>query len=106
MNPNSTTKLDRHVEDLAVTTWWLVEVRSNGIVLRDGPSEDRWPEETFWTPGSRRAAPTLSSGREGNTSFGTSLPSGIPTPSTAGTPPGCTAGRRRPEPAREGKGAS
>jgi hypothetical protein len=49
--PNSTTKLDRHVEDLAVTTWRLVEVRGNGIVLRDGPSDDRWSEETLWAPG-------------------------------------------------------
>jgi hypothetical protein len=48
--PNSTTKLDRLVEDIAVTTWRLVEVCSNGIVLRDGTPEG-WSEETFWVPG-------------------------------------------------------
>ena len=40
----------RIVEDLAVTAWRLVEVRPDGIVLRDGPP-DRWAEETLWVAG-------------------------------------------------------
>jgi hypothetical protein len=40
----------RTVEDLAKTAWHVVEVHSDGLVLRDGPG-DRWSEETFWMQG-------------------------------------------------------
>jgi hypothetical protein len=40
----------RLVEDLAATTWQVLQVLPEGIILRDGPP-DHWSEETLWGPG-------------------------------------------------------